>query len=286
MVSLYQEVREALRESDFRPKKRLGQNFLIHESTLQKIPALLELSADDEVLEIGPGLGFLTRKLVQVARKVWAIELDPLLVDRLRRSALGSHPALELVHGDILKADLSRILPPRKIKLVANLPYSISTPVLFRIFEFRERFSLLVLMVQREVAERMAAVPSTKSYGTLSVWCRIHGRIVDKIPVSPEAFFPQPRVRSMILKLALNGEPFVGEQEMSRLRSLVRFAFGQRRKTLANALAGLAGFHNRDEIEAFLWSAGIDPKRRGETLTVEEFVRLSRTLGEKPGAGA
>jgi len=277
MVTLYQEARGALRETGFRPRKRLGQHFLIHESVIETILRLIDLSQEDEIVEIGPGLGFLTRRLLEVARGVWAIEVDPFLIGWIRKSPWGSHPSLNLVHGDVLEVPLSSILPDHKVKLVGNLPYSISTPVLFRLFELRKHFSILVLMVQREVAERMAASPATKSYGTLSVWCQVHGQILDTVSVSPEAFFPRPKVRSVVLKIALYPEALLPEGDLTMFRSLVRAAFGQRRKTLGNALRGLLS-GERAEIEEVLRQEGIDPKRRGETLSVDEFIRLARAL--------
>ena len=278
-MSLYQEARAALRELAFKPRKKLGQHFLIHEGVVGTILRLIDLSPEDEVVEIGPGLGFLTRRLVEVARKVWAVEVDPFLVEWLRQSPLGSHPAFDLIHGDVLKVPLHSILPDRRIKLVANLPYSISTPVLFRLFELREHFSLLVLMVQREVAERLAASPGTKSYGSLSIWCQIHGQILDKLPVSPDAFFPRPKVRSTVLKIALHPMPRAPAEDVSLLRGLVRAAFGQRRKTLGNALGAWLK-QGRGEIEAWLRREGINPRRRGETLSVDEFIRLARSAKE------
>lgn len=277
MVTLYQEAREALRESGFKPRKKLGQHFLIHKGTIEAIVRLLDLSRQDGVIEIGPGLGFLTRRLAEMAGEFWAVEVDPFLVEWLSRSPLGSHPDFHLVHGDILKVPLETILPKRRIKLVANLPYSISTPVLLRLFQLREHFSLLVLMVQREVAQRMAALPGTKSYGTLSIWCQIHGEILAKVPVSPEAFFPRPAVRSTVLKIGLYPEPRFPEEDLSLLRVVVRSAFGKRRKTLANALRGTLN-KTREEIDTYLRDEGIDPRRRGESLTVEEFMRLARAL--------
>ena len=277
MATLYQEARAALRELALRPRKKLGQHFLVHQGVLEAILGLLDPSPEDEIVEIGPGLGFLTRRLVEVARRVWAIEIDQSLVGWLLKSPLGSHPALDLVHGDVLKVPLTDILPDHKVKLVANLPYNISTPVLFRIFELRNHFSFLVLMVQREVAERMAASPSTKSYGTLSVWCQIHGQILGRVAVSPEAFFPRPRVRSTVVKIGLYPEPLFSQEDYSVLRGLVRAAFGQRRKTLSNALAGWLK-KGRDEIEMLLLREGVDPRRRGETLSVDEFIRLAHAL--------
>jgi 16S rRNA (adenine1518-N6/adenine1519-N6)-dimethyltransferase len=168
-------------------------------------------------------------------------------------------------------------LPPHKVKLVGNLPYSISTPVLFRLFEWREHFSSLVLMMQKEVADRIASGSGTKTYGTLSVWCQLHGRITDKVSVSPEAFFPKPKVRSTILKIDLYQEPLIAVKELPLLRGLVRAAFGQRRKTLGNALTSWLQ-RDRNEIESVLRLEGIDPVRRGETLRVEEFLALTHAL--------
>ena len=212
MASLYQEARAACHELGFRPKKRLGQHFLIDERIIEATLRLLDLSEADEILEIGPGMGFLTRRLVAKAKRVWAVEVDPLLVEWLQQSPIGNASSLTLVHADVLKLQLGEILPKRKVKLVANLPYNISTPVLFRILEEREHFSSLVLMVQREVADRMAASPGTKSYGTLSIWCQVQGEILDRVRVSRSAFFPQPKVQSTILKIGLRSEPLISAE--------------------------------------------------------------------------
>lgn len=277
MGTLHEEARAALREFDLRPKKRLGQNFLVHERVIESILRLLDLSPEDQVLEIGPGLGFLTRRLVERAHRVFAVEVDPGLIDWLKRSSLGQHPALRLVHDDILKVRLDAILPDHKVKLVGNLPYRISTPVLFRLFESRRHFTSLVLMLQKEVADRIASGPGTKSYGTLSVWCQVHGRIVERVPVAPEAFFPRPKVRSTVFKLELYPEPLLPIEDLPRLGALVRAAFGWRRKTLANNLAVWLK-RDRVEVEALLESEQIDPNRRGETLTVDEFIRVTHAL--------
>lgn len=274
-MTLYEEVRAALRETALRPKKSLGQNFLVHEHVIDSVLRLLDLAANDHVVEIGPGLGFLTRRLLEHAAKVWAIEVDPALVQHLRRAEFAADPKLELIHGDILAVPLPESSTERKVKLAGNLPYSISTPVLFRIFEWREHFSTLVLMLQKEVADRMASGPGTKVYGSLSVWCQVHGRITEKVSVSPEAFFPRPKVRSTILKFELYDQPLVKVEETAALRGLVRAAFGQRRKTLGNALsAWLTG--GRGEIERLLHGVDIDPQRRGETLGIDEFIKLAR----------
>lgn len=276
-MTLYEEVRGLLRETEFRPKKSLGQNFLIHEHVIESILRLLALDGDDGVVEIGPGLGFLTRRLLERAGQVWAVEVDDALVARLRQSGFGADAKLHLIHGDILALPLLEMLPEKKLKLAGNLPYSISTPVLFRIFEWRARFSRLVLMVQKEVADRIAGAPGTKDYGTLSVWCQLHGRVADKVQVSPEAFFPRPKVRSTVLQIELFDQPLIADADLPALRGLVRAAFGQRRKTLSNNLTTwLKGA--RHDIDDFLRSCDIDPKRRGETLSVDEFVKLASRL--------
>lgn len=277
MATLYEETRAALRESDFKPRKRLGQNFLIHERVLEAILDLLALKTKDSVLEIGPGLGFLTRHLVERAGGVWAVEVDPFLIQRLQGSDLAANRKFHLVGGDILKVPLAEILPTGKMKVVGNLPYSISTPALFRVLELREHFSSMVLMVQKEVADRITGGPGTKAYGTLSVWCQIHGQVTDRVQVSPEAFFPRPKVRSTVLKMELYPQPRLAREEMPVLRGLVRAAFGQRRKTLANVMSTWLD-SDRDIVEDFLRSQGIDPQRRGETLSVDNFIDLTRSL--------
>jgi 16S rRNA (adenine1518-N6/adenine1519-N6)-dimethyltransferase len=277
MTTLYDEVRATLKESELKPRKRLGQNFLVHKGVIDSIVRLLDVVPQDEIVEIGPGLGFLTRRLVEAAKRVWAVEIDSGLVNRLQRSSLSSHPTFQLIHNDILKVAPEDFLPSHKVKLVGNLPYSISTPVLFRLFDWRAHFSSLVLMLQKEVADRITSGPGTKAYGTLSVWCQVHGRIVEKLSVSPEAFFPKPKVKSTILKIELYPEPLIPARELPLLRGLIRAAFGQRRKTLGNALLNWLG-PDRNEIETFLRLEGIDPRRRGETLTVKEFLALARAL--------
>jgi 16S rRNA (adenine1518-N6/adenine1519-N6)-dimethyltransferase len=277
MPTLYEEVRATLRESEFTPRKRLGQNFLVHEHVLEAVLELLALETDDLVLEIGPGLGVLTRRLVDRAAGVWAVEVDPFLSRRLQQSDLIANPKFHLVSGDILKVPLLEILPEQKIKLIGNLPYSISTPVLFRVLELRDHFSSIVLMVQKEVADRIASAPGTKTYGTLSVWCQIHGQVIQKIQVSPEAFFPKPKVRSTVLKIELYPRPRVPPEEMTVLRGLVRAAFGHRRKTLGNVMGNWLK-SGRDEVEEFLRSQHIDPQCRGETLSIENFIDLTHAL--------
>jgi 16S rRNA (adenine1518-N6/adenine1519-N6)-dimethyltransferase len=278
-VTLYEEVRAALRETDFRPKKRFGQNFLIHERVIDSMLRLLDPRADDEILEIGPGLGFLTRRLAQRAHRIYAVELEERLIEQIKCASWVSSDSLRLIHGDILQVSLDELLPAKKIKVAANLPYSIATAVLFRLLEAREHFSSLVVMVQKEVADRIASAPAAKSYGMLSVWCQIHGAISEKISVAPEAFFPKPKVKSTILRIDLFAEPRLVSQYLPVLRDLLRAAFGQRRKTLSNAMISWLK-HSRQAVDSCLLRRRIDPNRRGETLTVDEFIELAQDLAD------
>ncbi|HET9915693.1 MAG TPA: 16S rRNA (adenine(1518)-N(6)/adenine(1519)-N(6))-dimethyltransferase RsmA [Candidatus Binatia bacterium] len=277
MPTLYEETRELLRDTEFRPRKSRGQNFLIHEHVVAAIVRLLDLQPNDQVVEIGPGLGFLTRRLVERARAVWAVEVDEFLAQRLRASELGDSSKFHLIYGDILDVALPELLPATKLKLAGNLPYNISTEVLFRIFDWREHFSSLVLMVQKEVADRISSGPGAKSYGTLSVWCQVHGRIGERINVSPEAFYPRPKVRSTILKIELLPQARVSDKNLPVLKGLVRAAFGQRRKTLSNAVGSWL-MCERTAIDGLMMAQDVDPQRRGETLSVDEFIKLAQAI--------
>ena len=265
----------------FTPSKARGQNFLVHERVIEAILRLVQLGDDDRVLEVGPGLGFVTRRLVGAERQVWAVEVDPHLVRWLSDGPLGRCPGFHLLHGDVLEIDLDRFLPAGKVKVVANLPYSVAAPVLLRLFEEGRHFSLLVVMLQKEVARRLTAVPGTRSYGALSVWSRLYGRVTEKVPVAPEAFTPKPRVDSTLLRIEPLDPPALPAEEIPGLRAVVRAGFGQRRKMLGNALAGLLGGAG----EAVFEKAGVDPRRRAETLDLQEFGRLARAFRDARESG-
>ena len=280
MTTLHQEARNAWRQLGFTPSRARGQNFLVHARVIDGILRLLDLGEDDRILEVGPGLGFVTRHLVGKQRSVWAVEVDPLLVQWLHDGPLGSCPEFHLVHEDVLETDFQRLLPEYGFKVVANLPYSVAAPVLLRLFEASPRFTVLVVMLQKEVARRLAAEPGSSAYGALSVWRRLYGRVTGRIAVSPEAFTPRPRVDSTLLRIELHRDPLVPAREIPLLREVVRAGFGRRRKMLGNALAGLFGSRGQDIFDR----AAIDPRRRAETLNLEEFARLARAFGEVRGA--
>lgn len=258
---------------EFRKKKRFGQNFLHDRHVVERILDAAEISSTDRVLEIGPGLGALTGDLLARAAEVNVIEVDRELIEHW---ANHPHPQLQLHAGDALALDWATILPKPPYKLAANLPYNISTPILFRIIEYRQLFSRLVLMFQKEVGERLAASPGGKDYGVLSVFCQIWFDVHKVMNVPPGAFQPPPKVHSMVVRLDPLPAPRVQIGDEALFRRVVKGAFGQRRKTLRNALSG-AGFDAK-ELETAFAAVGIDSQRRGETLALEEFSRLSLAL--------
>lgn len=254
----------------FRTKKRYGQNFLRDRHVVERILAAAAIGAEDRVLEIGPGLGALTGDLLARAAEVNIIEVDPELIDYWSKQ---SHPKLRLHAGDALHLDWATILPHPPYKLAANLPYNISTPILFRMIEHRRLFSRLVLMFQKEVGERLCAPPGGKDYGVLSVFCQLWFDVRKVVVVPPGAFHPPPKVHSIVVQLDPLPAARVPVANEPLFRKVVKGAFGQRRKTLRNALGG-AGFAD-DAIDQALAASAIDGKRRGETLSLEEFARLA-----------
>jgi 16S rRNA (adenine1518-N6/adenine1519-N6)-dimethyltransferase len=271
------EVAALLRRHGLRPRKRWGQNFLIDRNTLDNVLRAAELAPEDAVLEIGPGLGTLTRELAGRCRRVVAIEIDPLLVGILRSETLADAANVELVHGDALELDLAALLDDGGWKVVANIPYYITTPLIERLISVKERLERIVLMVQREVAARLTAAPGSDDYSSLSVFVQYHTEPELTARVSRGAFLPPPDVDSAIVRLRVRREPPVAVQDEPLMFQVVRAAFQQRRKTLLNALTLLPAVSKEAAGDA-LERAGIDPSRRGETLSLPEFARLADTL--------
>jgi 16S rRNA (adenine1518-N6/adenine1519-N6)-dimethyltransferase len=259
------------------PRKRFGQNFLVDEHVLAKIVSAAELTPADTVLEVGPGLGTLTTALAEQAGQVVAVELDRDLV-RVLETTVGHLPNVRVVQGDILDLSLDELLPAANgpLKVVANLPYYVTSPVLLKFLLSERPWARLVFMVQREVAERLAAAPGSKTYGSLSVVLRFSADPVVVARVPRTAFFPSPDVDSAILALSPRPAPLPPGPERDTFYRTVRAAFGQRRKKLSNALTG-AGFPAA-AVAAALGESGVDGGRRGETLDLSEFVALAVSL--------
>jgi 16S rRNA (adenine1518-N6/adenine1519-N6)-dimethyltransferase len=262
-----------------RPKKSLGQNFLTDTTILSRIVELVNIAPGDRILEVGPGRGALTRLLAERAARVVAVEIDRQLASNLAGEFSGQEH-VTIVTANILRADLAR-LPCQygagDWKVAANLPYNISTQILFLFIENRLLFSRLVLMLQKEVGDRLAASPGCKDYGALSVFCRLYFDIRRELIVRPGAFYPVPKVDSTVLSFVPLPEPRADVGNEAFFRKVVKAAFSQRRKTLLNCLRS-AGIGMDQALRQALADCGIDPGRRGETLTLEEFAALTRAL--------
>lgn len=255
-----------------RPKKSLGQHFLIDKNIAKKIVELARVGPEDTVVEIGPGKGILTRYLLEIARKVIAIEIDNALYEALKRK-LGSYINLELVHQDALRFPYEEIR--EKFKVVANLPYYISMPILFRLLEAREKIEAMTLTLQKEVAARIIAPPGGKVYGVLSISLQYYTepRILRYIP--PTAFYPRPKVNSALVFLRICEEPRIKVLDERFFFKVVKASFAQRRKTLRNALKGAPFIAGDTVLDQALKMTGIDPRRRAETLGIGEFGALA-----------
>ncbi len=271
-------IKQELREYGFFPKKRLGQHFLVDRNILNKVIRTARVEKEDVIIEVGPGLGEMTLALARLAKHVIAVEIDPKLAEILKKKS-GDCPNVEVVESDILKVDFHPFFKKegQPIKVVANLPYQISTPLLFRFIEAKEVFSTFTLMLQREVAERMVASPGGKEYGRLSVLLQMFLDLSVRFFIPPSAFFPRPKVESAVVHMGWKENPTVEIQDEEWFKKVVKACFGYRRKTLLNALK-YSELPLPESIESRMEKIGVDPRRRPETLTIEEFVRLAEAL--------
>ncbi len=271
-------IRQEMKEYGLIPKKRLGQHFLVDRNIINKMIRMAHVNENDVILEIGPGLGEMTIGLAKKVRKVVTVEIDPNLVEILKKKVM-DYPNVEVVKGDILKLDLNNLLRHEKgpVKVVANLPYQISTPLLFRFIESRPLFSTLNLMLQKEVAERMAASPGGKEYGALSIFVQMVSNLSLLFSVKPTAFFPPPKVESAVIQISWKEKPTVEVDDGEWFKKVVKGCFGYRRKTLTNALKH-SGLPLPSEMDLRVKKIGLDPQRRPETLTIQEFAHLAEIL--------
>mgnify|MGYP000480306308 CR=1 FL=1 len=281
------DARSLLKKLNIQPVKSLGQNFLTDRQILEEIAETAELSENDTVLEIGPGLGSLTSVLAESAGCVVAVEIDKRLVPVLHDIFIG-YSNVHIINQDILKMEVQKELEPylnaadgtrRNLKVVANLPYYITTPVIMKLLESGLKAECMVFMVQKEVAERMAAGPGGKDYGALSVAVQYYSRPSVVMDVHPHSFVPQPEVDSAVVKLDLYKTPPVELRDRDLFFKIVKASFGQRRKTIVNALnnAGYLGL-NKEQIRTMLDKIGVEENRRGETLTIQQFAQLANMV--------
>ena len=275
-------TKRIVQENQIRFQKKFGQNFLIDPHVLAKITAAADLHPDEAVIEVGPGIGTLTQELAEGAGKVLAIEIDRHLVEVLEKT-LASYPNVTIISRDVLEvsADEMREMtaPFGQVKMVANLPYNITSPLVMKILEEAPFVSQMVLMVQEEVARRMQAAPGTKEYGSLSVAVQYYAEPEIAAFVPLNCFYPRPKVGSCVISLRRRSEPGAEVKDETLLFSVVRAAFNQRRKTLLNSLSnGLADRFTKEQIGKALVAAGVDPAQRGETLGLNSFAMIANSL--------
>ena len=271
-------TQDLVKKYNFKFSKSLGQNFLIDDSVLTDIVEGAEVDENDLVIEIGPGVGSLTAQLIGKAKKVVSIELDNDLIPILE-TELGEYENFSLIHNDALKVDFNEIIGDEKsVKLVANLPYYVTTPIIVRLLKENYNFKSLTIMIQKEVAERIDAAPNCKEYGALSLLVQYYcnTKIVRVVP--PNCFIPRPKVDSIVIRLDKLSEAKVKVDNEKLFFDIIRNSFNMRRKTLWNGTKFLG--IQKEMLEKAYEEAGIDPKRRGETLTLEEFAALSDRITE------
>ena len=274
---------EILKKYDFMFQKRFGQNFLIDTHVLEKIIKSAEITKDDLVLEIGPGIGTMTQYLCENAREVVAVEIDKNLIPILTNDTLAEYDNVTVINEDILKLDLNALVKERnggnRIKVVANLPYYITTPIIMGLFEAHVPLQNITVMVQKEVADRMQAGPGSKDYGALSLAVQYYAKPYIAANVPPNCFMPRPNVGSAVIRLTLHEEPPVKVKDESFMFALIRASFNQRRKTLVNGLTNAAELKlSKEEVQTVLEQMGLSATVRGEALTLEQFAELSNRL--------
>jgi len=274
------QLKDIFARHDFAPLKRLGENYLIDGNIKDKIISALHVSGDDLILEIGPGLGALTIDLAKTGAGIFAVEKDKKAAAILNDTAPDEFPNLKIINGDILKFDLDSVVKfPSRIKVVGNLPYYITTPVIEYILQNKGLITSAVIMVQKEVASRLLAKPGTKDYSSLSCFVQYHTRPEYIYTVKRTCFYPAPEVDSAILKLEILPKPSVQVKDEERLFKIVRGAFNQRRKSIINSLSREAVLGIRkEELAAILNNAGVDPASRPETLSLADFARIADGL--------
>jgi len=276
---------EILKKYDFMFQKRFGQNFLIDTHVLEKIIKSAEITKDDLVLEIGPGIGTMTQYLCENAREVIAVEIDKNLIPILENDTLAQYDNVTIINEDILKLDLNALVKERnggkRIKVVANLPYYITTPIIMGLFESHVPLQNITVMVQKEVADRMQAGPGSKDYGALSLAVQYYAKPYIAANVPQNCFMPRPNVGSAVIRLTLHEEPPVKVKDEILLFALIRASFNQRRKTLVNGLTNAAELNfTKEEVQAALEEIGLSATVRGEALTLEQFAELTNVLAK------
>ena len=273
---------EVIQKYDFDFQKKFGQNFLIDERVLEKIISAAEVNKDDFVLEIGPGIGTMTQYLAENAREVMAVEIDKNLIPILS-DTLSAYDNVSILNADILKVDIAKIVEEKNggkpVKVVANLPYYITTPIIMGLFESHVPIDSITVMVQKEVADRMQSGPGTKDYGALSLAVQYYAKPYIVANVPPNCFMPRPKVGSAVIRLTRHQNPPVQAKDEKLMFRIIRASFNQRRKTLANGLKNSQELQfTKEQVEQAITECGLPLNIRGEALTLEQFAKLTDIL--------
>ena len=276
---------EVLQKYHCKCQKKFGQNFLINTSILEEIIDAAEITREDFVLEIGPGIGTMTQYLCEAAREVVAVEIDTNLIPILG-DTLSAYDNVEVMNADILKVDIAKLADERNggkpIKVVANLPYYITTPIIMGLFESHVPIDSITIMVQKEVADRMQEGPGSKEYGALSLAVQYYAKPEIVVNVPPSCFMPQPKVGSAVIRLTRHENPPVDVDNEKLMFQVIRASFNQRRKTLANGLNNFGSFSlGKEEIQKSIEELGVPVNIRGEALSLEQFAKLSNIINAK-----
>lgn len=276
---------EILQKYNFNFQKKFGQNFLINTGVLEDIIDAAEVTDEDMVLEIGPGIGTMTQYLCENARQVIAVEIDTNLIPILK-DTLSAYDNVRIINDDILKVDINELAREynngRPIKVVANLPYYITTPIIMGLFESHVPIESITVMVQKEVADRMQTGPGTKDYGALSLAVQYYSKPQIVVNVPPSCFMPQPKVGSTVISLRRHQQPVVQVEDEKLMFKVIRASFNQRRKTLANGLNNYGGINlTKEQIQQSIEELGVPVNIRGEALSLEQFACLSNIIGKK-----
>ena len=283
-MNIYDETKFIMKKYGIRANKSLGQNFLVSDETVEKIVESAEISKEDLVIEIGPGLGTLTNELLKKAKKVMAIELDSRMVEILdERFSLFNN--FEIINDDVLKVDLVNIIKSEKenneikeAKIVANLPYYITTPIIMKLLESRLDLESITVMIQKEVAERLCAIPGEKQSGAITYSVYYYAEAYKVLEVKNTSFIPAPEVDSEVIKLKIRKEPPIKVESEKKLFKIIKYAFMQRRKTLLNALSKCDLFKNKEEIKKIFDELDFDERIRGEELSLEDFAKIANKI--------
>ncbi len=287
METLYNETKFILNKYGIHANKSLGQNFLINNEVVSTIIESANISNKDLVIEIGPGLGTLTSRLLEKAGKVICVELDDRMISILE-DRFKLYNNFELIHNDVLKVDLNKIIEEnlensnlKTAKIVANLPYYITTPIIMKLLEEKLNIETITVMIQKEVADRLVALPGTKNAGAITYSVYYYADAIKIIDVEKNSFIPEPNVTSTVIQLKIRKESLLQVENEELMFKIIKQAFMQRRKTLVNALSNLAIFNNKEEIIQLLKELNINEKVRGEALTIEQYAKITNIILKK-----